>query len=132
MTCFIKYVRTPHRSPSLTIARARLCNMQHTQAVSTLPTAHLNLKYVFLQSSAIRTKLCQTSLPPVQKSLQFSFSDIGIVDEVFEYLKWTFPLALFSDYYDNPNFLTGGASQNLSKLNFNGGSIGHNTRLVGR
>jgi hypothetical protein len=71
-------------------------------------------------------------LPPVQKTLQFSFSDIGIVEDVFQYLKWTFPLALFSDYYDSPNFLTGGESQNFSKLNLNGGSIGYNTRLVGR
>jgi hypothetical protein len=84
------------------------------------------------QNSAVKTKLTAGSLPPVEKTLQMSFSDIGVVDDVVQYLKWTFPLSLFTDYYDSAMFLPGGASQDLSKLRHNSGMIGQNTRLIGR
>ena len=72
------------------------------------------------------------SLPPEEKTLQMSFADIGVIADVFQYLKWTFPLALFTDYYDSPRWARTASPYNFSNLRLNTGSVGPNTRLVGR
>jgi hypothetical protein len=83
------------------------------------------------QSAAIRAKLCQASLPPEEKILQSSFSDIALPSDVFQYLRSTFPLALFTDYYDSPFFLNADTAS-LTEQDLKTGSVGNNTRLIGR
>ena len=61
-----------------------------------------------------------------------SFKDIGLVTDVFQYLKWTFPLALFTDYYDRPVWASPGATYNFSNLRLNNGVVGYSTQLIGR
>jgi hypothetical protein len=60
-----------------------------------------------------------------------SFSDIGLPNDVFQYLKWTFPLALFTNYYDSSKFLTLNSSH-ISDRDVKRGSVGENTLQVGR
>lgn len=86
---------------------------------------------VYHQSAAIRAKLCQASLPPEEKILQSSFSDIALPSDVFQYLRSTFPLALFTDYYDSPFFLNADTAS-LTEQDLKTGSVGNNTRLIGR
>lgn len=80
----------------------------------------------------MKTKLCNSSLPPEEKLLQMSFADIGLISDVFQYLKWTFPLAIFTDYYETPRWPPAGLPYNFSNLALNTGSLGAHTRLIGR
>jgi hypothetical protein len=61
-----------------------------------------------------------------------SFADIGLISDVFQYLKWTFPLAIFTDYYETPRWPPAGSPYNFSNLVLNTGSVGAHTRLIGR